>query len=590
MSTVRSVAGVVTERWDARVGRWVAEPQTSARIAAASPASVAAPSPAAASVLTRAPARVPRNTAVRAYAAARSSRFNVGLGAGGSTSADAELHMSLSRLRASARQLMRDAPYARRARTIIVNNVIGPGIGLQGQVQNNRGGEMNAKVNDDIEAAHTEWSKADQCHTGGRLHLADIERLALGQVFEGGELFVRQHYQRFGTSKIPLGLELIEPERVPYEMVPSITIASGLEFRMGAEVDRFQRVVAWWVRSRHPGDVRMPGVMVDQYERVPAADMFHLGIISRWPQTRCEPWMHTVIRKLDSMDQLSAAELQAAQADAAVHGTIETAIPGQDGRSLLANNESDGAGVGGSGLEAAADEEKPQFVIENGLVQDLAPGEKLSLHTPTRPNTALDPFMRLMLREVAAGIDVSYESLSRDYSQTTYSSGRLAMLDDRDMWRVLQQWWIRSFRAPLYERWLQMAVLAEAIPSISTTQFFLNLQKYRAVKWKPRGWSWVDPVKEVAAYKEADAAGYISAEDIIAQTANGQDIEDVVASIKRSRALYEAADIVRDTTPVAPAKKKPPPTEDPPPDDGEGDTTDTNDATTRPSRVVSLAR
>jgi hypothetical protein len=49
---------------------------------------------------------------------------------------------------------------------------------------------------------------------------------------------------------------------------------------------------------------------------------------------------------------------------------------------------------------------------------------------PNRPNSTLDPFMRFLLREIAAGVGVSYESLSRDYSQSNYfKSSRL--IDDR---------------------------------------------------------------------------------------------------------------------------------------------------------------
>ena len=49
----------------------------------------------------------------------------------------------------------------------------------------------------------------------------------------------------------------------------------------------------------------------------------------------------------------------------------------------------------------------------------------------------------LLWLALAAGCGPSYESLSRDYSQSNYSSSRLSLLDDRDLWRVLQQWWLR---------------------------------------------------------------------------------------------------------------------------------------------------
>lgn len=62
-----------------------------------------------------------------------------------------------------------------------------------------------------------------------------------------------------------------------------------------------------------------------------------------------------------------------------------------------------------------------------------------------------------MLREMAAGVGVSYESLSRDYSQSNYSSSRLALLDERSLWRVLQGWLIRDHLTPIYRAWLDAA-------------------------------------------------------------------------------------------------------------------------------------
>jgi lambda family phage portal protein len=107
--------------------------------------------------------------------------------------------------------------------------------------------------------------------------------------------------------------------------------------------------------------------------------------------------------------------------------------------------------------------------------------------------------MRYMLREVASGIGVSYESLSRDYSQSNYSSSRLALLDDRDLWRYFQAWFIRSFREPLHRLWVQQAVLGGAIPQIPVAAYWLDRRRYEAVRFRPRGWAWIDPEKEAKA-------------------------------------------------------------------------------------------
>ena len=149
--------------------------------------------------------------------------------------------------------------------------------------------------------------------------------------------------------------------------------------------------------------------------------------------------------------------------------------------------------------------------------------------------------MRYMLREIASGVGVSYESLSRDYSQSNYSSSRLALLDDRDLWRVLQQWWSRSFREPLHRAWLAQAVLARAVASIPLDQYMLTPERFAAVRWKFRGWSWVDPTKEVRAYKEAVGAGFTTISAVIAATGGGVDLDDVIAERQAENKAYEAA-------------------------------------------------
>ena len=248
--------------------------------------------------------------------------------------------------------------------------------------------------------------------------------------------------------------------------------------------------------------------------------------------------MHAVLRKLDDMNEYTQCEVTAARASAAYFGTISN----PDGEP----EKEDGS-------------DQPVMNIEPLSIQALAPGEKFEFHSPNRPNSALDPFMRAMLREVAAGCGPSYESLSRDYSQSNYSSSRLALLDDRDLWRVLQQWWLRSFRLPLHRVWLQQAVLSNAIQGLPAGQYAADPAKFEAVTFKPRGWQWVDPTKEVNAYKEAIKAGLTTLTDVIAQTAGGLDIEDVIATRQRELKLLDDAGIEVDTTvlepvaPVAPA-------------------------------------
>lgn len=448
------------------------------------------------------------STAKRMYASAQHSRLT-GDWTTATSSADTEIRSSLTALRARCRSLDRDSAYAKRARIVVVNNVVGSGVGMQAQVKSSRK-RFIPRVNDAIEGAFKDWwDRPEFCHTGGTLSGGDFERALMGEVFEAGEVFIRQHFQPFGGSKVPYALELIESERCPHGIQPG-AINTANEVRMGIEVDKFYRPLAYWIRDHHPSDFHYPAGTngAEQIRRVPASEIIHLRIVERWPQTRGVPWLHAVAKKLNDMDGYSEAEIVAARGAANYMATIET-----DPLADIGTEQADGT---------------REVEVAPGIVVKLSPGEKLNFVSPNRPNTALDGFMRYMLRETAAGSGVSYESLSRDYSQSNYSSSRLALLDDRDTWRVLQSWFLKGFRQTLHRRWLQQAVLARAITGVSVGDYALNTSKFEAVKFKPRGWNWVDPTKEVAAFKEAEKAGYITKSQIIAQTAGGSDFEDVL--------------------------------------------------------------
>ena len=494
------------------------------------------------------------------YATARTGRLNADWSTA-NTSADAELSSSLRQLRGRSRALIRDASYARRAQTIIVNNVIGSGIGVEARVANERKRQLD-DVNGAIETAWRTWSRAATCHTGGRLAFGDLERAIFAQIFAAGEAFVRIHPRGFGGGKVPLALELIEAERIADEFVRPGVLAGSVNLKNGIEVDQFDRPVAYWVRQKHPGDLRGGHLGTENLERVPADQMFHLCVITRWPQARGEPWLHAAARRLNDMDGYSEAEIVAARASAQYMGILETP-------------EADDPLV-----DTETDDGQMQMYLEAGIVQRLRPGEKFTSYAPARPNPALDPFLRYMLREVAAGMDVSYEALSRDYSQSNYSSSRLALLDDRDTWTHLQQWFIRSFREPLHRLWLERAVLARAIPGVDLAQYTANPAKFEAVEFRPRGWSWVDPTKEVEAYIAAVRAGFMTIGDVIALTGGGKNLEDVLRARMKELELAEELGLKLDTDPAADAPPAssaaaPAASNDDPADDAEDDPEDT---------------
>jgi lambda family phage portal protein len=467
------------------------------------------------------PAPPPARRARRAYEGALVSRLTSDW-VTGSSSADAEIDGSLIRLRNRSRQLIRDNPYARQAIRAIGANVVGRGIRLQGRVPMLRGGDgLDQQLNGRIEQAWQQWCHADSCHAAGRLTFAEICRLAVRSVAESGEVFLRVVAEPFGRSRIPLGLEIIESDYCD-EGKSYGPAADGTEWRMGVRVNRWGRPISYAFRTRHPGDM-VNGVGYETRE-VPAGEILHLFVTERPGQTRGVPWTASAVKRLHHLQGYEEAEVVRARASSSLMGFI-TSPEGEL-----------------QGDDVYDDERVSNF--EPGVFKYLAPGESVNVPQLDAPDGQFEPFMRGMLRAVAAAIGCSYETISRDFSQSNYSSSRLSLLEDREEWRTLQDWLVEHLCQPVFTRWLQAAVGSGQLqlPGYETMP-----ERYEMVKWFPRGWAWVDPEKEVNAYKSAVRAGFKTQAQVVAE--QGGDLDDVLQALADERARAEGLGLVLDIDP-----------------------------------------
>lgn len=473
------------------------------------------------------PRESPTLVGKRAYSGAQFGRL-LSDWVASSTSQDAESRMAIRVLRNRVRDLGRNNDYVVNALRAIENNIIGQGIGLQAQVKRKRGpgaGKLDLETNQAIEVAFSRWKRADSCHTAGILSFSDIERMIVRNVAESGEIFIRLIRQSFGRSPVPLALEVIEADLLDENY--NGEAENGNQIRMGVEVDKWFRPVAYHFFTQHPGDIQFGSVgnVAQRRIRVPANEVIHLFRPLRPGQTRGIPWFASALTRLRHMSGYEEATVIAARSSACQMGFIETPDPEFEGDGVMAG------------------ERVSQF--EPGRITTLAPGEKFTAFNPTQPSGLLDPFMRYMLRGVASGVGVSYETLSKDYSQSNYSSSRLALLDDRDTWRQLQQWMIEVFHQRVFEEWMRMAVLSGVL---NLPGYEIKPEDYEDVRWLPRGWQWIDPAKEIAAYRSAVRAGFMNMTDVVAQ--NGGDFEEQAHARQREIDLCKELGLVFDTDPA----------------------------------------
>ena len=459
----------------------------------------------------------------RLYSGANTSRLTADWVTSGS-SADQEIKSSIKKLRNRSRQLCRDNDYARVAVRQIKNNVIGTGARLQAQVRMQRGkGRMDVAVNDAIERAWKQWGKKNTCNTAGMYSWTEMCRLCAGAMVESGEVILRIVRKPFGGGKIAFALEVMESDRLD-EDYSATADSLGREWRMGVQVDKWQRPLQYAFLSEHPGDSSFP---ISSREKthvfVDAKDVIHLFESTRPGQTRGVPWLASAIEKLHHLDGYSSAEIIRARAASALMGFV-----------VSPEGELDPGGEVYNGERVTS--------FEPGVFKYLNPGENVTVPQLDSPSGEYEPFVRTNLRAMAAGLGISYESLSSDYSQTNYSSSRLSLLETRDTYRALQNYFVENLYERVYEAWMEMAVMSGVL---NLAGYESEPSRYHECRWLSRGWTWVDPVKEVEAYKEAVRCGFTTQAEVLSM--QGSDLEELLTARRNELDLAEALDLNFDT-------------------------------------------
>jgi capsid protein len=78
----------------------------------------------------------------------------------------------------------------------------------------------------------------------------------------------------------------------------------------------------------------------------------------------------------------------------------------------------------------------------------------------------------------------------------------------------------------VYRDWLEMALLKDVLAPLPAAKF----DKFAQVKWQPRGFAWVDPLKEVEAERQSVALRIKSRTEACAE--RGRDFEEVLQEFK----------------------------------------------------------
>lgn len=440
------------------------------------------------------------------YDAATSGRRSSSLRA---SSADADAASGRrARIAYVSRDMLRNNPWATRAKTTIAGHVVGDGI-----VPKLVGGS---------DALRAEWQSLLETHLetvsldpDGRQNLFGMQGLAAGAMVSDGECLIVPSFSQLAARKgeFPLKLRVLEADYLDTTRSGFVQGNSGNTIFDGIEYDTEGNRVAYWLYDEHPGTAApKKGQWSLTSKRYDAKFVIHLFRQDRPGQQRGVSWFAPVVLSMQDLADYQDAQILRQKIAACFTAFRKRA-------------------------DALPADKDPVKKLSPGAIVDLGPDEEITFGSP--PETSgLDEFTRTVLRSIAVGMGITYESLTGDLAQVNFSSARMGRMD---MDRNISAWQRLVMIPQMLQRigdWIKMAW---ALQNPARAREINALR----IEWTPPHRIIVDPAREIPALKEAVRSGFQTRRGV--QRSFGIDPERILQEQIEEQAEAETHKLVFDS-------------------------------------------
>ena len=394
----------------------------------------------------------------------------------------------LQTVRARANYLYWNESFIRGSIDLIVNRMIGGGSTPQALTDNE---QFNSKA----ENVFKQWARVADYYD--QFHFGDLERLAILKLFLDGGIFFHKVIDK--SRDFPFCLEALEYSRLCGMGTPK---KDNWNWN-GFEIDQTGKIVAyhfWKV------DISNPFILKQQSIRIPAQDIIHFSPFRRPGQLMGIPLLAPVIPLAYHLSELLEAELMSAKVAACFGIIIKTSDIWGRMQTSTQNTET----------------KEREIEIAPGMVEHLGPGEEIEVINPKRPGSTFPDFVKIILRGMGRGVNLSYEQISGDKSDVNYSSTRHSELELRDYMLPFRKALERYFLQPIWEDFVKYGIVSGYLQVQGFIKAPENWLKHR---WIFKGFDWVDPLKEAQAKKLELQLGLTSLADECA--AKGKDWQEI---------------------------------------------------------------
>lgn len=445
----------------------------------------------------------------------------------GSYSADSALLPELEILRDRTRDVIRNHGIASGAVQTHVDNVIGSGLLLNAKPDRRALGikpddeMMNGEIDeleDLIESKFDAWAEdlGCYCDASRRSRLSAMFAQAYRSYLTAFEILATAEWLPGRGSSYATAIQMIDPARLSNP----VGRMDAERLRAGVALGAMGEPVGYHIASRVDADWAFLTSAPRSWRYVPRETpwgrpmVIHVFDNDDPGQSRGKNGIASVLLKHKMLDKFEKASLEAAVFNAMYAAYIQSSLDWPSVASAIGGGNADNDPTLAY-MQNVKGWHENSMIRFNGLsIPHLFPGEELKHLTPQHPTPAFNAFEEASLRYLAAGWNLTYEQLSRDYSKTNYSSGRAAMLEAWRFFSVKQYLIGGWFATQIYALWLEEAIeRGEVVLPAGLPGFLEAKTAWATCDWIGPGRGHVDPLKEANAIKVMFSLGLTTMEE-----------------------------------------------------------------------------
>jgi len=403
---------------------------------------------------------------------------------------------SRDNVRARARDLERNSDMMNSVIGAYKRNVIGGGYTLQVKTGDD-------ELNDTIEAAWKKWCKKQNCDVTGTQSFTQMMRMCMKRKKIDGGILIVKRYTSDGF--LPFKLQTFEVDELDNsQMTPKV---QGNKVVGGIEMNEYNKPVGYWIRQ-YPVD----SLALTTPVYIEAKDVIFLYTKHRPSQIREISDMSPTITRIRDTNEFRVAVSVKERIAACLSVFIKKTIPT--------------TGIGrGMGVAQGALHDYRGKSITPGMIKELNAGDEIQVVNPAGQATDAASYIKLQQRLVGAGQGISYESTSRDMSESNYSSTRQGIIED-EMTYAEEKEMLMEVMDEIYETFVISLWLSG---NISVKDFWGKKDKYLEHTWIIAPKKWIDPQKEANANRIALNTGQKTFKQIAAE--QGRDWKEQIEEI-----------------------------------------------------------